>query len=125
MAWKYDPGEKRRKHKWENDYAGFETEGGAEVGKCPSTITNQVAEELLNTGVPWTNPNMPADYPRNIYNVHDGVVYKAMITIGGISYHGFPLKGVAPREVVNKLRELAVEKKCSSGFEVWLKRYIR
>ena len=77
MAWKYDPGEKRRKHKWQNDYAGFEVEGGLEVGKCPTTIAQEIAEELLNTGVPWNNPNMPSDYPRNIYNVHGGVVYKA------------------------------------------------
>ena len=55
----------------------FEVETGADVGKCPTTITQETAEKLLNTGVKWNNPNMPADHPRNIYNVHDGVVYKA------------------------------------------------
>jgi len=125
MAWKYDPGEKRRKHKWQNDYAGFEVEGGLEVGKCPTTIAQEIAEELLNTGVPWNNPNMPSDYPRNIYNVHGGVVYKAVVTLGGVSYHGFPCKGQVPREVVTQLRTLAAKKNCSLEFEAWLKRNIQ
>jgi hypothetical protein len=125
MAWKYDPGEKRRKHKWNNDYAGFEMEGGLEVGKCPTTISTEVAELLLNSGVGWNNPNMPSDYPRNIYNVHEGVVYKAAITLTGVSYHGFPCKGRVPREVVAELRELATLKNCSTDFEAWLKRYIQ
>ncbi len=126
MPWKYDPGERRRKHKWQNDYAGFETEGGVEVGKCPMTVTQELAEQLLNTGVGWNNPSMPSsDYPRNLYNVHEGVVYKAAITLGGVSYHGYPCKGQVPREVVTQLKALAAQKNCSKEFEAWLKRYIQ
>ena len=126
MPWKYDPGERRRKHKWHNDYAGFEIEGGVEVGKCPMTITQELAGQLLNTGVGWNNPSMPSsDYPRNIYNVHEGVVYKAAITLAGVSYHGYPCKGQVPREVVTQLEALAAQKNCSKEFEAWLRRYIQ
>ncbi len=125
MPWKYDSGEKRRKHKWQNDYAVFEVEGGLRVAKCPTTITQELAEQLLNTGVGWENPNIPSDCPRNIYNVHEGVVYKAAITLAGVSYHGFPCEGPVPREVVAQLRGLADEKKCSKEFEAWVKRYIQ
>lgn len=126
MPWKYDPGERRRKHKWHNDYAGFEVEGGVEVAKCPTTITQELAEQLLNTGVGWNNPSMPpSDCARNIYNVHEGVVYKAAITLAGLSYHGYPCKGQVPREVVTQLKALAAQKNCSKELEAWLRRYIQ
>jgi hypothetical protein len=125
VPWKYDPGEKRKKHKWKNDYPGFEVEGGLRVGKCPTTIAQEIAEHLLNTGVRWDNPNIPSTYPRNIYNVHEGAVYKAAITLAGVSYHGFPCEGRVPREVVSQLRVLANNKNCSKEFEAWLKRYIQ
>jgi hypothetical protein len=92
VAWKYDPGERRRKHKWHNDYAGFEVEGGVEVGTCSTTITQELAEQLLNTGVEWNNPNMPSSCPRNIYNVHEGVVYKAAITLADCPTMAFPAR---------------------------------
>ncbi len=50
MPWIYDPGEKRTKHKWSNDYAGFQDVGGRPVGKCPKSIDIELAEDLLNTG---------------------------------------------------------------------------
>lgn len=126
MPWKYDPGERRRKHKWHNDYAGFEVEGGVEVGKCPTTITQELAEQLLNTGVGWNNPSIPpSDCPRNIYNVHEGVVYKAAITLAGVSYHGYPCKGQVPGEVVTNLKALAAQKNCSKELDAWLRRYIQ
>jgi len=124
-SWKYDPGERRRKHKWHNDYAGFKVEGGVEVGKCPRTITQECAEQLLNAGVEWNNPIMSSCCPQNIYNVHEGVVYKTAVTLAGVSYHGYPYKGQVPREVVTRLRALAAEKNCSREFEAWLRRYIQ
>ncbi len=125
VPWKYDTGERRQKHKWSNDYAGFEVEGRIEVGKCPTIITQGLAKKLLNEGVEWNNPNMPpSNSPRNIYNVHEGVVYKATITLTGVSYHGYPCKGQVPREVVTQLKALAARKNCSKELEAWLKRYI-
>jgi hypothetical protein len=43
VPWKYDPGDRRRKHKWDNDYAGLEVEGGVDIGKVA------IAAELLLT----------------------------------------------------------------------------
>lgn len=125
LPWKYDSGERRQKHKWPKDYAGFEVEGGLRVGKCPNSVTQDLAEQLLNEGVGWENPNIPTPYPRNIYNVHEGVVYKAAITLAGVSYHGYPCEGLVPREVIGRLRAIAEAKGCSQEFEAWLKRYIR
>jgi hypothetical protein len=124
VPWSYDPGDKRRKHKWNKEYAGFEIEGGLQIGKCPQALTTEVAEQLLNSGVEWYNPLMRVEYPWNIYNVHDGVIYKAAITLHGISYHGFPYMGRVPKEVVEKLRAVAVNKGCSKEFEAWLKQHI-
>ena len=123
MPWRYDPGDKRRKHKWAKDYAGFEVEGGLRVGKCPLGLTGKVAEQLLNSGVEWHNPSMGVEHPWNIYNVHDGVIYKAAITVHGVSFHGFPCEGRIPREIVNRLRAIAEEKGCLQEFETWLKQY--
>jgi hypothetical protein len=35
--WRYERGEGRYKHRWSNDYAGFEPGGKGPVGKCPSS----------------------------------------------------------------------------------------
>ncbi len=125
MPWIYDPGQKRKKHKWQKDYAGFENEGGTRVGKCSMKVTPEVAAELLNTGVEWNNPYLPKSYPHNIYNGHDGVIYKAAITLHGVSYHGFPCEGSVPKEILARLRMMAAEKNCSEAFEEWVTRYIR
>jgi hypothetical protein len=124
VPWKYDPGERRRKHKWDQDYAGFQVESNLRVGKCPVSITPDLAHELLNSGIPWTNPYLQRTYPHNIYNVHNGVIYKAVVTVHGVSYHGYPCEGRLPREVVTRLRDVAAQKGCSVEFEEWLKQYI-
>ena len=124
MPWIYDPGQNRHKHKWSKEYPGFEVENGLRVGKCPPSVTADVANMLLNSGVGWDNPYLPRPYPHNIYNVHEGAIYKAAITVHGVSYHGFPHEGRIPNEVLIRLRELATEKGCVEGFEEWLTQYI-
>ncbi|MBZ0145982.1 MAG: hypothetical protein K8F62_00315 [Pseudorhodoplanes sp.] len=124
MPWKYDPGANRHKHKWNKDYAGFQVEKNVRVGKCPSNLTIETAAELLNTGVPWTNPNISSEYPHYIYNVHNGVIYKAAITVHGVSYHGFPCEGRIPKDVLAQLRNLATERGCLKEFEEWVKQHI-
>ena len=124
MPWRYEPGDKRKKHKWAKDYAGFEVENGVRVGKCSSKITLTLAESLLNSGIPWNNPSLPKDYPHNIYNVYEGAIYKAAITLHGVSYHGFPADKRVPREVLGQLRKLAKEKECLEEFEEWVKQHI-
>ena len=88
LKYEYDPGEKREKHKWRKDMAGFLPDGGKNArGKCPSSITHGLARRILQEGVPYP-PNV--NPPDKIYNVYKGVVYRAEITEPGKSYHGFP-----------------------------------
>jgi hypothetical protein len=99
MPWRYEPRETTGvlpKHKWTKPRAGFE-EGadGKHVGMCPNTMSVSTAEHLLNTGIEEWPDGWERNYPRAIYNFHDGVVYKALPTNPGISYHGFPCKGPA------------------------------
>lgn len=49
--WLYDPGEGRYKHKWNRDEAGFDPSGKGPVGKCPNTMTREIAQQLLNDGL--------------------------------------------------------------------------
>ncbi|MBF0437587.1 MAG: hypothetical protein HQL93_00555 [Magnetococcales bacterium] len=122
--WKYDPGEWRFKHKWGNDYAGFEIENHEEVGKCPTSIDIKLAEELLNTGI--GDPNMES--PKNIFNVHQGVVYRAKVTLLGVSFHGFPEKETENKRVpIIILRALARRSQADGTFHLfkgWVQKYL-
>jgi hypothetical protein len=91
MAWLYEPDETpKKKHHWAKDHAGFVEVGNVLVGKCPSEMTISEAQDLLNAGAGWTPRNWDEDYPKRIYTVKDGVVYRATPTRPGYSYHGFP-----------------------------------
>ncbi len=124
-AWRYDPGEKRTKHKWAKDYPGFVNQDGCPVGKCPKSMTRYTAESLLNKGVAWSNPNLERSYPNAIFNVHEGVIYKATITEHARSYHGYPWKGRVPRKVFIKLEEIAEANDWNGEFGKWVKRHIQ
>jgi hypothetical protein len=90
-TWRYEPDENpKRKHAWSNPYAGFVIVEGVEIGKCPNNISLAQAERLLNSGIPVMAARSGAMYPKRIYVVHDGVVYRATPTNPGVSYHAFP-----------------------------------
>jgi hypothetical protein len=89
--WLYEPDEvPKRKHHWKEPRAGFVMVGNVLIGKCPSTMTLESAEELLNSGVEWSPKGWQREYPQRIYAVSDGVLYRATPTNPGRSYHGFP-----------------------------------
>lgn len=89
---RYDPGEHRFKHCWNEPRAAFVCDGSAQVGKCPSTLGKQLAEQLLNDGIAYP---VGQAHPERIYNVHDGVVYEAVYS-GGSCWHGYPARGAGP-----------------------------
>ncbi len=127
--WKYDPGAGRRKHKWTEPRADIvdDPESGAPVGKCPSTLTQEDAERLLNGGIPYSPPGWDKSWPKQIFNVHeqDGVVYVARPTLGGVSYHGYPAnprKRDVPPDVAALLRRRAAELGCMEEFDTWMRR---
>jgi hypothetical protein len=119
--WQYERGEGRTKHCWNRPYAGFEPGKRGPVGKCANTITDEIACELLNSGIPWGEDG---DWPEEIYNVHEGTVYVAVPTRPGVSYHGYPYQGRLPARLVQQLRYKAQEKGCLREFEKWKKDYL-
>jgi hypothetical protein len=128
--YKYERGEHRRKHCWKQDDADFVDVDGHLVGKCPKTITDDIAEKLLNQAVaepdPFAVPGRPASlWPKRLYTVHRGVIYEAAPTQPGKSYHGYPWRGrpgrgPLPTEVIDQLRVKAEAEGFLEEFESWL-----
>lgn len=91
MTWRYEADEDpKRKHHWNKDHAGFIKVGPNRVGKCPAKMSMSDAEALLNDAIPYFPPRWSKPYPKRLYAVSDGVVYRASPTNPGTSYHGFP-----------------------------------
>jgi hypothetical protein len=68
--WLYEPDEDpKRKHHWNQNNAGFVMVGAIFVGKCPSGMSVQLAQTLLDTGVEWSPKMWPESYPQRIYCV--------------------------------------------------------
>jgi hypothetical protein len=115
----YDGGAGRKKHRWNNPFPGFEQlAGGVWVGKCPSDVTNEEAERLLNEGVAESSglSEDPNDCPDVIFLIRGTWVYRAYPTQPGVSYHAFPacprdLKRL-PKSIRLKILELANRKGC-------------
>ena len=127
---RYDPGEHRRKHCWQQSHADFENIGVAVVGKCPSTLSKAVAEQLLNDAVfegEHPLPPIAQAMPDRVWNVHEGVVYEAVCPAPGV-YHGYPWCGRPGRNrlarpVKRALLEKARQQGCAAAVEDWFKKY--
>ena len=125
MPWIYEQ-DPRRKHKrhWDKDKAGFITESGGEfVGKCPTNISVEQAEQLLNDpeAISVFPQRWTKEYPKTILNVHAGVLYRATWTIPGRSCHGFPEHPERakrlPKSVKKKILELAERRGCKEDIQ--------
>ena len=128
MAWIYEPSQDR-KHKrgWLSDEAGFiEGPTGEIIGKCPANLTEADASKLLNSdSIAYSNSRWPHQYPERVYNIYNGVLYRAKPTVPGKSYHGFPeLSSEAerlPRKLKEQLLELARKRNCEVEIRKCLK----
>lgn len=123
--WKYETDESpKRKHHWTKDYAGTVRIDGRIVSKCPKNLTMKQAEELLNSGVEWSRARSRNPYPDRIYGVLDGTLYRAMPTVRGSSYHGFPeMKNDVPPD--RKLREEILRLAEIDGSERSMRKWLR
>lgn len=106
----YDKGENRRKHLGRCDEAEMAYEkGGNWVGKCPRKFSQDVAQQLIEYGIPEFRETMP-DRPCRLWTYHDGVVYVARSQDGGKTWHGFPnghpMKE-PPRAILRQLEQRA------------------
>lgn len=115
------------KHKWRKDCAGvFAERNGPPVGMCPAGLDPGKRHALLNEGIPYYPDKSPLDHPHSIFNVHDGVPYRAVRTNAGLSYHGFPCvsaKRDVPPRIMRLLLARASEKGCRSEVERWFEQY--
>ncbi|MEO5366454.1 MAG: hypothetical protein H7831_08890 [Magnetococcus sp. WYHC-3] len=128
LDFSYDAGQKRRKHQWAKDEAGFDPpDVPGSPGKCPSSITNRrgLAERLLREGSPWPPGTEPAE---RVYNVYQGVVYRAVPSGMGKSYHGLPEREHPGRPVPSDVLEILAERADQAGefhkFKDWVKKYL-
>lgn len=124
--WLYDRGDARHKHHWKLDKAGFQRIGNKEVGKCHSSITTELAQELLRTGLRYNAPG--SEVVTHVYAVYRGVVYEAAPTLSGRSYHGYPWKGdqgrpPLPPRIERELRRRAEQDGFSKEFSDWLDKH--
>ena len=121
--WTYDARESvRRKHRWDKPYAGFvyEESRGREIGKCSAQIDDELAQCLLDDAIEHSPSTWRKKYPKELFNVHHGVPYRAhYVTLG--SYHGFPEKPrQVPPDLLEKLRERATKQDCEAEFDAWM-----
>jgi hypothetical protein len=126
----YDPAEHREKHCWNESRAEFVKVGTALVGKCPSTLTKEQAEALVNEAV-WgsaeAGQSIRQEMPERVWNVHEGIVYEAVPTRDG-AYHGYPWRGRPtrnrlPRAVKRVLEARAIEQGFERTFKDWLSQH--
>ena len=121
MSWRYERGEGRMKHCWGKPTAGFIPSGRGAIGKCSSEISDPVAQQLLDAGEPLFEFDGDS-YPSKIFNVYKGVIYEAVPTVPGRSYHGYPWRGDRPPlRIVEKLEQMARADGYGAEFKKWLK----
>lgn len=125
---RYDKGERRFKHVGKQPVAVIEfidDNPKMAVGKCPNNLDPAACEGILTDAITGPNGDRDIDFPKKLYAVHDGVIYEAQTTDWGKSYHGYPFHGHLSRRLIEKLREIAVTKKCEAEFDGWVRRHIK
>lgn len=127
--WRYERGEGRTKHRWRHDHAGFQPTGKGAVGKCPRHVSDELAERLLNEEAIGVHESDDSQVPDCFYAVYRGVVYEAVPTRPGVSYHAYPWRGDLPgrkglrRWILRELRTRADKRGEREDLERWLKMY--
>lgn len=127
--WRYERGEGRRKHLWDQDYAGFQPSRNGCVGKCPCHVTVEVAQKILHEEAIPVYDSDDSPFPDRFYAVYGGAVYEAVPTQPGASYHAYPWRGDLPgrkslsRRVLRELRRIAEYRGEIRELERWLKKY--
>ncbi len=92
----YDKGERRLKHVAHTPFAEivFESQNPKRaIGKCPNNIPQAKREELLKDAVTGPEGDRNLDAPKNLYAVHEGVIYEAQTSDAAMSYHAYPYHG--------------------------------
>lgn len=90
------------------------------IGKCSSTVSKQLADQLLNDGIGYP---IGQESPKRIYNLHDAVVYEAVYS--GDSWHGYPWRyrpgrRSLPRQIQQELERRAERQDCLPSHKQWM-----
>lgn len=83
-----------------------------------------MCEALLHEALPQPTPDRELQVAKRLYVVHQGAIYEATSSDGGISYHGYPYRGKLSSNRIAELREMASRKGCLNEFEKWISNYI-
>lgn len=124
---RYEKGERRFKHESGTPEARIDFDKGnpkRAVGKCPNTIAPTTRAALLNDALPAPNGDRDVDFPKRLYAVHKGVIYQAITSDGGLTYHAYPYRGRVPKLLLSALRERAEDKGDIDQFDKWVREHI-
>jgi hypothetical protein len=112
----------RKKHRWDKaEPSHVPDDDGKLVGKCSSKIDEAVAQRLLEEGIPWNPKTWRKKHPKMVFNVFEGVPYRAHRM--GNGYHGFPdIERNVPKSVRDDLRSRAAEQGFEKEFDDWMER---
>ena len=117
MTFSYLP-DRDRKHKrgWRGTEPTFVTgPGGETIGKCPHGMTNELCTRLVNDGIPFFPRRWSHTYPKRIYNIYEGNLYRATPTVPGRSYHGFPELPREAKRLPGELKRRILERAEAEG----------
>ena len=100
------------------------------MGKCHNSISDEIALQLLRSGIVSPNPYCLDDLglegdktPSEICNIYRGVPYVAVPTKPDISYHGYPWRGRMSATLREALKQRAEDEGMLKVFKKWLKQY--
>jgi hypothetical protein len=95
------------------------------IGKCPRNVPDAAKVDLLNEAIPAANGDREIDFPKRLYVVHEGAIYRAETTTAGKSYHAFPYAGKLGKALTAKLQAMADRKGCRKEFDKWVAKHIK
>jgi hypothetical protein len=124
----YDKGERRHKHVATGNEPQFVFDSDNPrkvVGKCPSTIEDEVRDALLERAVPLENVDRELRPPKKVYAVYKGAIYEAQTSDHGTTYHAYPHKGKLSDGIVRLLEAMADQDDCRDAFDAWRKKHIK
>lgn len=120
----YSSPENRHKHRWSKNFAGFDRYYGEIVGKCPNNIPLGEAQKLLLQAIPDPPDEYDDDpYPKRLYNVREGVIYRAEGDGRSNRYHAYPADNIRSmdQDTLEVLEKRADESGFLKVFKKWTK----
>lgn len=124
----YDSPQNRHKHRWPKNKAGFDNHCGETVGKCPHDVTLEEAQNLLLEAIPEPQDDYSDDpFPKRLYNVRNGVIYRAEGDGRSNKYHAFPADNIdlIDSDILDELQKRAEATGHLKEFKKWKSEYGR